>query len=82
MYFATTSFNFEAAHFLRDYNGKCANMHGHNYKVEVTFKGKQLQPNGILVDFSFIKRIGKGLSENLDHKVLNDIMEENSNTIW
>lgn len=77
MYFVATSFDFEAAHFLRNYEGKCANMHGHNYKVEVTLKGEKLQVNGILIDFNLIKSIGKSLVHNLDHKVLNDVMEDN-----
>lgn len=77
MYYATTSFSFEAAHYLRDYDGKCAKLHGHSYKVEVTCKGNKLQKNGILVDFSLIKKEGKSIINNLDHVLLNDIMKEN-----
>lgn len=78
MYFLTHSFDFEAAHFLRDYKGKCANMHGHTYKVELSIKGEKLQANGILVDFSFIKKVvNEIVVSNFDHKVLNEVMDEN-----
>lgn len=78
MYFLTHSFDFEAAHFLRDYQGKCANMHGHTYKVEVSVKGEKLQANGILVDFSFIKKmVNEIVVSNFDHRVLNEVMDEN-----
>lgn len=78
MYYVTHSFDFAAAHFLRDYNGNCANLHGHNYTVDVTLKGEKLQENEILVDFSLIKQVAKGtVISNFDHKVLNEVMEDN-----
>ena len=44
--------DFAAAHFLRDYNGKCENLHGHNYKVYAHVKGPELNEGGMLLDFS------------------------------
>ena len=44
-----------AAHFLRDYNGKCENLHGHNYRVYVHVEGRTLDEGGMLLDFSFLK---------------------------
>lgn len=77
MYFLTTEFFFEAAHFLKDYDGDCAKLHGHSYKVEVTVKGDTLQKNGILVDFKLLKKIGKGIIKHLDHTFLNDVIVDN-----
>jgi len=43
--------SFAAAHNLKDFRGKCENLHGHNWKVEVVLRGESLESNGILVDF-------------------------------
>ncbi len=64
---------FAAAHFLRNYKGKCENLHGHNYKVKVTFRGEQLDGAGMLVDFGEIKRRMRDVTERLDHRNLNDL---------
>jgi queuosine biosynthesis protein QueD len=67
---------YDAAHCLEHYNGKCANMHGHTYKVEVWVQGEDtdLDKAGILWDFGNLKAI---LNE-YDHKNLNDIYTTNS----
>lgn len=65
--------NFAAAHFLRDYNGKCENLHGHNYKVFVTVRGNELNEGGMLIDFSLLKSELKKVISVLDHTNLNDI---------
>jgi len=64
---------FCAAHILVGHAGKCANLHGHNYKVEVSLKGSKLNSLGILVDFTDIKNASKDIIEGLDHKYLNEI---------
>ena len=64
---------FAAAHFLRNYKGKCENLHGHNYKVVVTFRGEQLDNAGMLMDFGEIKRRMREVTERLDHHNLNDL---------
>ena len=48
--------DFAAAHFLKDYNGKCENLHGHNYKVFAHVRGYVLNEGGMLYDFTFLKR--------------------------
>ena len=63
---------FAAAHFLRGYQGKCANLHGHNYRVEVTVEGEKLNHIGLLTDFVEVKRAMKGLIDRLDHTNLNE----------
>jgi 6-pyruvoyltetrahydropterin/6-carboxytetrahydropterin synthase len=64
---------FAAAHRLRDYRGKCENLHGHNYRVRVTVGGGELAPNGLLVDFTDLKREMRRVIERLDHQYLNEI---------
>jgi 6-pyruvoyltetrahydropterin/6-carboxytetrahydropterin synthase len=64
---------FAAAHQLRDYKGKCENLHGHNYKVRVTVQAEELDAAGLVVDFVEIKRLMDQIIERLDHTYLNDI---------
>lgn len=64
---------FAAAHFLRGYKGKCERLHGHNYRVEVTVSGNQLDGIGMLHDFVDIKRALRQLLERLDHYHLNEV---------
>ncbi len=64
---------FGAAHQLRNYNGKCEHLHGHNWKIEVYVKGENLDEAGLLVDFKVIKDKTNEIIERLDHKFLNEI---------
>ncbi len=64
---------FSAGHALRHYQGKCENMHGHNFFVEAVVQGDTLTPDTeFLVDFSLIKRDLNAVLEMLDHRVLNE----------
>jgi 6-pyruvoyltetrahydropterin/6-carboxytetrahydropterin synthase len=65
--------SFSAAHFLRGYQGKCENLHGHNYKVRLTVAGPSLNHIGLLVDFKELKRSMGVVLERLDHCNLNDL---------
>ncbi len=65
--------DFAAAHFLRDYHGKCENLHGHNYKVYAHVQGKHLDEGGMLLDFTDLKKALRSVCEKLDHTNLNDI---------
>ena len=65
--------DFAAAPFLKDYHGKCENLHGHNYKVFVHVEGNSLDEGGMLIDFSVLKRELKNVLSCLDHTNLNDI---------
>ena len=58
-----------ASHHLRGYDGKCKNVHGHNWKVTIYCEGSELDERGILIDFNDIKN----LCNELDHKNLNKI---------
>ena len=63
---------FSAAHALRNYQGKCEHIHGHNFSVEAVVEGERLLPDTeFLLDFSILKRLLKQVLETLDHKDLN-----------
>jgi len=73
MYDLTIIAEFEAAHQLPDYPGKCCRLHGHNWKVEVTVSGNELNELGMIMDFKELKaEVGKVIDE-LDHYYLNDL---------
>jgi 6-pyruvoyltetrahydropterin/6-carboxytetrahydropterin synthase len=72
----TKIFNFETAHVLYGYDGKCKNLHGHSYKLFVTIKGPVINDlnnvkNGMVVDFGDLKKIVKSqIIDPWDHAVL------------
>lgn len=65
--------SFAAGHSLRNYHGKCENVHGHNYKVEVLLRGESLDSTGLLVDFVEVKRLMNQVIDYLDHRYINDL---------
>ena len=65
--------NFSSAHQLRGYRGKCENLHGHNYKIEIYARGSELNNIGLLVDFVELKEAADDLVTYLDHKNLNEL---------
>jgi 6-pyruvoyltetrahydropterin/6-carboxytetrahydropterin synthase len=73
MYRLTIHTYFAAAHNLRNYQGDCENLHGHNWKVEVTVAARELDKAGLGIDFKILKRETKGMLDLLDHKYLNEI---------
>ena len=64
---------FSAGHALRGYRGKCENVHGHNYRVQITLEGPELDQIGLLVDFTHVKRVIRELIQRLDHQFINDL---------
>lgn len=64
---------FSAGHALRGYKGKCENVHGHNYRVQITLEGPELDQIGLLVDFTHIKKVMRDLIKRLDHQFINDL---------
>jgi 6-pyruvoyltetrahydropterin/6-carboxytetrahydropterin synthase len=64
---------FPAGHSLRNYHGKCENVHGHNYRVRVTIQGPDVDENGLLVDFAVVKKLVRAVKDRLDHQFLNDL---------
>ncbi len=64
---------FAAGHALRNYKGKCENVHGHNYRVQITVEGPELDSNGLLIDFIELKRLTMEVIDYLDHRFINDL---------
>jgi 6-pyruvoyltetrahydropterin/6-carboxytetrahydropterin synthase len=64
---------FSSGHALRGYKGKCENVHGHNYRVQLTIEGPQLDAIGLLVDFTHVKKIMREIMARLDHQFINDL---------
>lgn len=74
----TKEFTFDAAHNLVGYNGPCANLHGHTYKLQITVEGEVEAKTGMIIDFSDLKSIVKDCIVNqFDHAYLNDVLDYN-----
>jgi 6-pyruvoyltetrahydropterin/6-carboxytetrahydropterin synthase len=65
--------NFSSAHQLRGYKGKCENLHGHNYRVEIYARGRELDRTGLLVDFVELKAAADEVVNYLDHRNINEL---------
>ena len=66
---------FQAAHFLREYKGKCEKIHGHTFQVEVAIDVRELDPVGLGIDFTLIK--AKLAAVLPDHSLLNEAYDFN-----
>lgn len=66
---------FSAAHNLRDYNGECENLHGHNWKVQIILESEEVDDQGMVIDFNVIKRTIHDILERYDHRYLNEFKE-------
>ena len=75
----TKSFTFEAAHKLPKHNGKCARLHGHSYRLDVTVAGYLISEGsseGMFIDFSDLSKIvEKEIIEQWDHQFINDLLK-------
>ena len=75
MYYIEKHLEIAGSHRLSlDYESKCSDLHGHNWNIIVCCKAKELNANGMLVDFTLIK---KQISDKLDHRNLNEIFDFN-----
>lgn len=73
MYEISIRTHFSAAHHLRDYDGKCAKQHGHNWLVEVYCRCEKLNEVGMGIDFVDLKREVNALLDRMDHSDLNEM---------
>jgi len=73
MYEVTIRKSFSAAHLLREIGGKCEELHGHNFIVEVSAAADALDEEGLLIDFRLLKRWTDEILDELDHKYLNEL---------
>ena len=72
MYYVKKRLEISAAHNLMlSYESKCEQLHGHNWQITIYCKAKELNKNGMVVDFADIKR---RISDRLDHQVINDVI--------
>lgn len=72
MYEVRVEADFAAAHFLTHYHGKCERLHGHNYRVRLWARGKELDAGGMLIDFGVLKSCLREVCGRLDHQNLNE----------
>ena len=74
MYILKTSAEFDSAHFLAGYKGKCANIHGHRWKIEVCVAEEALivegEKRGMVIDFGDLKREVRALADSFDHALI------------
>ena len=73
MFEVTIIKTFSSAHQLADIGGKCEELHGHNFKVEVTVGAPRLNSDGLLIDFRLVKKWLKDILDEMDHQHLNDL---------
>ena len=73
MYELTVEREFSAAHQMRGYPGACARLHGHNYRVQLTVAGEELDEHGMLLDFAELKALCDRVIGELDHQNLNEL---------
>lgn len=73
MYSIKVEADFSAAHNLRGYKGRCEDLHGHNWKVEVIISSKRLDKIGMVMDFKALKAKLYDVLDELDHKYLNNV---------
>lgn len=73
MYELTVKSEFEAAHYIKNYPGKCARLHGHNWVVEAIVRGDTLNELGILIDFKVLKDALNKVLDEFDHQYLNKL---------
>jgi 6-pyruvoyltetrahydropterin/6-carboxytetrahydropterin synthase len=73
MYEVTIIKSFSAAHLLAQIGGKCEELHGHNFRVEVTVAAPDLNESGLLIDFRVLKKWLNVILDQMDHKHLNEL---------
>lgn len=73
MYEITVFSHFSGAHRLRYLHGKCEELHGHNWKIEVTVASGRLNKEGVVIDFQILKQKLEKALKSLDHTFLNDL---------
>jgi 6-pyruvoyltetrahydropterin/6-carboxytetrahydropterin synthase len=73
MFTVFKDFSFSAAHQIRGHQGGCQNLHGHNYRVRVYVRARELDALGMVIDFADLKKIVAAVVDPFDHQYLNDI---------
>ena len=85
MYYLETEQSFDSAHFLKGYDGKCKNIHGHRWRVVIEIESptlqKEGQTQGMIVDFSKLKQDLKEETEHFDHSMIIETGSLKPNTL-
>lgn len=85
MYELKTSASFDSAHFLAGYEGKCSNLHGHHWCIEMTVGAETLQEEGVqrgmVLDFGDVKKAVRTLADSYDHALIYEEGSLQSTTI-
>ena len=72
MYRLEVTANFASAHHLREYKGKCENLHGHNWRVTAQVSAEKPGPEGMVIDFGDLRRALNDVLSELDHTYINE----------
>jgi len=75
MYEITTEAHFSAAHRLRNYNGPCENLHGHNWVVRASVRCEELDKIGLGIDFKILKNRLNAVLDEFDHRDINEAFD-------
>ena len=73
MWELSVKLDFSAAHQLRDYDGKCEHLHGHNWNVQIVVRCKKEDKLGMTIDFNILKSRAREVLNEFDHKLLNEV---------
>lgn len=73
MYEISVKKHFDAAHYLREYKGKCEDLHGHRFEVVLTVQTDDLNNIGLAFDFTELKKHLDNVLSRFDHVCLNDV---------
>jgi 6-pyruvoyltetrahydropterin/6-carboxytetrahydropterin synthase len=73
MYRISIERHIDAAHYLREYQGKCEALHGHRYRIIVKVEAWELNDIGLAYDFTILKKQLDDIIERYDHTCLNDV---------
>ena len=73
MYHLSIQTSISAAHYLRNYQGDCERLHGHNWKIEVVVASEQLGPADMVIDFKDLNELTWGVVGKFDHQVFNEV---------
>ena len=73
MYQVSVEQHFDAAHYLRDYHGKCESLHGHRFKVVANLNAERLNEIGLAYDFTELKKHLADVLSQFDHTCINDV---------
>ena len=73
MFLLNVKASYDSAHFLRNYKGKCENLHGHHYVVEAGLAYDDVGPGGMAMDFTDAKRVLRAIANELDHNNINEL---------